>query len=182
MNLKSGCKHFVVVLVNDWEWDLLSHCVSQFAGWGGSTGPTSSQSPDTSWLQRWSFFSPLDNLERFGNQGQPCFQFCTDSETAPEGFTVTYVLEWTWQLHTWRGKLLASHLLATWFFNSCAAHNSGFNSDCCLMYYLVDLSHLSSSVKHSSESVCVFKYTMLWVRNVSKLWTLPRKMLGNMYK
>lgn len=128
------------------------------------------------------FFSPLDNLERFGNQGQPCFQFCTDSETAPEGFTVTYVLEWAWQLHTWRGKLLASHLLATWFFNSCAAHNSGFNSDCCLMYYLVDLNHLSSSVKHSSESVCVFKYTMLWVRNVSKLWTLPRKMLGNMYK
>lgn len=40
------------------------------------------------------FFSfPLDNLERFGNRGQPCFRFCTDSETAPEGFTVTYVFK-----------------------------------------------------------------------------------------
>lgn len=39
------------------------------------------------------FFPPLDNLERFGNRDQPCFQFLTDSETAPEGFTVTYVLE-----------------------------------------------------------------------------------------
>lgn len=128
------------------------------------------------------FFSPLDNLEMFGDWGQPCFQFCTDSETAPEGFTVTYVLKWTWQLHMWKGKLLASHLLATWFFNSRAAHKSGFNSDCCLMYYLVDLNQLSSSVKHSSECVCLFKYTKLCVRNVSKLWTLPRKMLGNVYK
>lgn len=101
------------------------------------------------------FFSPpLDNLERFGNRDQPCFQFCTDSETAPEGFTVTYVLEWAWQLHMWRGKLLAPHLLASWFFNSRAARKWGFNSDCCLMYYLVDLNHLSSSVKHGS--VCVF--------------------------